>query len=309
MPEETDQLIDAESKRLRQQVGPGGGFGVLSSFDPTTGQTQTTSVAHPTPVQNFDDPAYRQKLFEWEQETRRTAEAARAEQAIQAGIRFIYQRRYDDDLKKGVPEQQAFSRMMLGIAMHGPKTDPIKAYEAFRARPAPTARMMQVGTNQVPVIETYDAKGNARVQVVPQNALPPSSSGPEIKEVDGIKFRRVGNGWAPLPGQSLTRKSTPVEQAQTKAATTQWNTAAELLTVEQAKAQPNQKKIASYNQTITNASNTLAGISREAPKAQPAAASEQPAAKEPTVTTKSDYDKLESGTIYIGKDGRRYRKP
>lgn len=84
------------------------------------------------PAQSFDDPAYQKSLYEWEQEVRRKAEAARAEQAVQAGIRYIYQQRYDADLKKGIPEDKAFARMMLGVAMHTPKTDPVKAFEAFR---------------------------------------------------------------------------------------------------------------------------------------------------------------------------------
>ena len=47
-----------------------------------------------------------------------------------------------------------------------------------------------------------------------------------------------------------------------------------------------------------------------APGARPAAPVAAPArAATPKVTSKADYDRLPSGTIYIGKDGRRYRKP
>lgn len=42
--------------------------------------------------------------------------------------------------------------------------------------------------------------------------------------------------------------------------------------------------------------------------AAPAVAAPAQAAP-PTVRTKADYDRLRSGTIYIGKNGRRYRKP
>ncbi len=84
------------------------------------------------PAQTFDSPEYQKSLYEWEQQVRQQAETARADQAVQAGIRYIYQQRYDADLKKGIPEPQAFSKMMLGIAMHTPKSDPVKMFQTFQ---------------------------------------------------------------------------------------------------------------------------------------------------------------------------------
>ena len=43
--------------------------------------------------------------------------------------------------------------------------------------------------------------------------------------------------------------------------------------------------------------------------AQPAAAPEAKPAELPKISTKADYTKLPSGAIYIGKDGKQYRKP
>lgn len=81
----------------------------------------------------------------------------------------------------------------------------------------------------------------------------------------GLKFRRTKDGFVPLPGQTLTRKASPLEQAQVKAATTQWDNAAELLALEMAKTTPNQKRISEYNKTIENASNVLSRLSAPVP--------------------------------------------
>ncbi len=114
-------LGDAPSNAVPFSAGPG-----LQGF------SAPGYAAGYQPAQSFDDPAYQKSLYEWEQEVRRKAEASRAEQAVQAGMRYIYQQRYDADLKKGVPEPQAFSKMMLGIAMHTPKSDPVKMFQAFQ---------------------------------------------------------------------------------------------------------------------------------------------------------------------------------
>jgi hypothetical protein len=267
--QETDRIIDLESQRLRQ---PGQGFGVLTSFNPETGQRQTFSVAHPAPTVNFDDPAYQKSLYEWEQEVRRKAEAARAEQAIQAGIRHIYQQRYDADIKRGVPEQQAFSRMMLGVAMHTPKSDPVKMYDAFRTRPAPTAQMMKFGTNEVPVIINTDSRGGQRATPVPASVLPQVQGEIVIKydPVSKRHFQLRNNQWYPVTSEEAKRL-TPLEKITTAIETKAMKEAAEVLRKESKKQPgffggggPNAKKVEQATKDYQSASNAIYQASQPA---------------------------------------------
>lgn len=211
------------------------------------------------PAQSFDDPRYQKSLFEWEQEVRRKAEAARAEQAINAGIRYIYQRRYDEDLKQGIPEAQAFSRMMMGIAMHTPKTDPLKMYEAFRSRPAPQPQMMQFGTNQVPGVLNVGRGGEQRWTPIPASALPPQAPGEPIKRYDPdlkrwLMFRN--GAWYPATGEE-TARLTPLEKAVETVARKSMVEASGELEAQAKRTAPNTNTVARATQQFQNASNML----------------------------------------------------
>lgn len=151
-------------------------------------QPQATAMYQP--AQSFDSPEYQKSIYEWEQEVRRKAETARAEQAINAGIRYIYQRRYDDDLKHGLPESQAFSRMMMGIALHTPKTDPVKMYQAFQ-------QPFQPAVTNLPGVGNVVRSGRygERIQFPPAAGV----TGPVATEP------LIGSAGQPIPGLRVAR--------------------------------------------------------------------------------------------------------
>ena len=221
------------------------------------------------PAQSLDDPAYQKSIYEWEQEVRRKAEAARAEQAIQAGIRYIYQRRYDTDIKSGMAEPQAFSRMMMGIALHTPKSDPVKMFEAFRPRPAPQAQMMQFGTNQVPGVMNVDRFGAQRWTPIPASALPSPQPGEIITKYEPNTKRwfawRNGN-WYPATGEDIARLN-PLQKAEASSQTKAYNEAAEALRSQAKRDAPNPNAVARATKDFQSASNVLQQLS--VPKVSP----------------------------------------
>lgn len=176
-------------------------------------QPQATAMYQP--AQSFDSPEYQKSIYEWEQEVRRKAETARAEQAINAGIRYIYQRRYDDDLKHGLPESQAFSRMMMGIALHTPKTDPVKMYQAFQ-------QPFQPAVTNLPGVGNVVRSGRygERIQFPPA-ALPTGPiSGVPVLNPDGTTNENyigvpsaTGRGFTIHPRKATEATLTPTAQA------------------------------------------------------------------------------------------------
>lgn len=255
---------------------------------------QALPQAVTTPAQSFDSPEYQKSVYEWEQDVRRKAEAARAEQAIQSGIRYIYQRRYDDDLKNGIPESQAFSRMMLGIALHTPKSDPTKMFDAFRNRPSPQPQMMQFGTNQVPVIVNTDKGGAQRATVVPSSALP-QTPGEVIKRYDPDLKRWLifRNGQWYTATAEETARLTPLEKAVETGARKSMNAAQEELANQAKRTAPNTNKVAQATQQFQNASNTLQQLS--APRTS--ATSKAPEAPR-------DPKQRESNKVYVTPRGK-----
>jgi hypothetical protein len=214
------------------------------------------------PAQSFDSPEYQKSLYEWEQQVRQQADTARAEQAVQAGIRYIYQQRYDADLKKGVPEPQAFSRMMLGMAMHTPKSDPVKVYDAFRNRPAPQGQMMQFGTNQVPVIVNTDKSGAQRATPVPASVLPqtPADIITRYDPTTKRHYQLRNNQWYPVTAEEAARLS-PLEKAVEQGARKSMTAASEELQAQAKRTAPNTNRVAQATQQFQNASNTLQQLS------------------------------------------------
>lgn len=264
MPEDTTSTNAAEQLTHLQLQFIRSLRGAPQNAVPFSGPYGTQGVEAPgyssgIQQESFEDPSYKQKLYDWEQEARRTAEATRAEQAIQAGIRFIYQRRYDEDLKRGVPEQQAFSKMMLGIAMHGPKTDPIKAFEAFRARPAPTAQMMKFGTNEVPGVVNVDRSGAQRWTPLPASALP-QTPGQIITQRDPTSGRLMQwrNGqWYPVDAAPRPPGTSPLESAEKRTQTKAYDEAAAVLREEGRKRKTNSKANIQATKDFQSASNAL----------------------------------------------------
>lgn len=259
------------------------GFGTTSSYNPDTGETRTATIQEPrSALPQFPIPRPRRDPMEEMRKTINAIQFQKANDAYKAALSFQAARAYRQDLDAGKSQAEALARWghMLPGGLAGAAAMTRESRPAFTPQRLPGSEdLYQVGP-----------RGERLFQYRPQK--PPVGTGPiappelYTDPSSGIQFRRVGNGWAPLPGQSLTKKATPVDQAQIKAATTQWNTAAELLAVEQAKAQPDQKKIASYNQTITGASNTLSGISKELPKSAQGATPAEPSVNEVVRLTK-----------------------
>lgn len=146
-----------------------------------------------TPAQSFDSPDYQKSVYEWEQDVRRKAEAARAEQAIQSGIRYIYQRRYDDDLKNGLSEPKAFSRMMLGIALHTPKSDPTKLYQAFQQPFTPA--ITNIGGRDILRSGRYGERATALQAPIPTGPVNTEPLiGTDGKPIPGVRAARGTSG-------------------------------------------------------------------------------------------------------------------
>lgn len=295
MPEDLSKLTDVQ-RRFVQALGevqpPSGAQDYSQAGAPGSPAIQGVSgpgyAAAYQPAQSFNDPAYQQKLYEWEQDVRRTAEATRAEQAIQAGIRFIYQRRYDEDLKRGVPEQQAFSKMMLGIAMHGPKTDPIKAFEAFRPRPAPTAQMMKFGTNEVPGVVNVDRTGAQRWTPIPASVLPQAASEIITKYDPGTKrhYQLRNNQWYPVTAAEAARL-TPLEKTVESIERDAMKDASETLRGQSKRATPNTNVVAQATKDFQSASNALQKLDKQNPVSE----------ERPSPSTKKLYFNPETGQL------------
>lgn len=124
--------------------------------------------------------------------------------------------------------------------------------------------------------------------MVADNAEPPKVF---VDETNNAAFYNTGKGWKHLPlKQGLSDLDRIAATASVKA----------VLDSPRAMGWTPEQRQAAVDEIIGKFGTAGAGGKPAAPAA---------AAKEPTVTSKAEYDKLPAGAIYIGKDGRRYRKP
>lgn len=204
---------------------------------------------------------------------------AQAEQAVASAMRFQGIRQYQQDLASGMNASEALAKnapMLFG----GPKQNLGNVASFLRATRPPTTQYRDIGG------VLYEIEPGKRPVPISQKTPGFANIGPTIQRINKLT-------------EELKDTRTPQEVRQGVP-----DPGFGIL------ADEKRAQINALRQQLQRAQGPTP--QRVVPPTLPAgpAATPVPAPEGPQrITTKEQYDQLASGTVYIGKDGRRYRKP
>ena len=215
---------------------------------------------------------------------------AQTEAAVAAALRFQAQRQYQQDLAAGTAPAEALAKV-APLLFGGPKQGNLGQAASFiRATQRPQPKFTDVGG----VLYRHNPDGSVTAvtgaKVPPPAKLDPVEQGflkadlTKLKEIEDDPKFSLQNA----TGEDLRRRAHDIRNK---------------ITIQYRRRLP---ASAVPNQPAPVPAPTLTATS---PGATPPAPVEAAPAAIPTVTSKEQYDRLPSGTVYIGKGGRRYRKP
>lgn len=197
-----------------------------------------------------------------------------AQQAVQSAIQMQAQRGLSRDLQSGMDAAQAFQKWMPTLISARPPTLG-QAADFIRAVRPPVQKPINVGGTLYNI-----APGGQSVTVTPGQRVKP----PEMSQLDKSRLADLVSNSRAIRRRFAAGTGTDQDRADLEAN----------LNEERTILNRNRRPL----QPTMQGSTQLTAIPQTSPQTAPQ-----------KVTTKAQFDSLAPGAIYIGKDGKRYRKP
>lgn len=222
---------------------------------------------------------------------------AKAEEAVGSALRFQAVRQYQADIAAGKSPAEALARS-APLMFYGPKNTLSGAAQFMRATAPPQTKYQDIGGVLYEIVP-----GQRPVPIPPRGVsqkLDPVEQG--FLKQDLLKLKEIEDDPAfSMPnakGEDLRRRAHDIRNK---------------ITIQYRRRTPTEAippvPLPGAPQPPTPTAIAPGVTTPPAIPAPPVAAAPAPAPSTPTITTKEQFDRLPSGTIYVGKNGRRYRKP